>query len=189
MGKYLRQREGSTTAKESKKALEGRKEDQKRPKKVQNKWLTLLHDVKSLCVLLHKSFCYQFMISWEFVELWQSYLLTSVPLSGRFWLWAIISNLTKVEEFFTKIISLGWKLAKLSRKGIFFTPFHKICLTNFPQCWAKFATYCLKGTLPPNTNLLVVSYLFLGLVVACDQHCHKIHYFLSNYYKETIQWS
>ena len=45
----------------------------------------------------------------------------------------------------TKSISFGWKLAKLSRKNIFFTHSHKICWANFSKCWANFATYRLRG--------------------------------------------
>ena len=44
-----------------------------------------------------------------------------------------------------KIINLGWKLAKWSRKSIFFTHSHNICWVNFSKCWANFATYGLRG--------------------------------------------
>ena len=44
----------------------------------------------------------------------------------------------------TKIISLRWKLAKLSRKTISFTHFQKICGTNFPKCWANLVAYCRR---------------------------------------------
>ena len=49
-------------------------------------------------------------------------------------------------------------MAKLSRKSIFFTHFHKICWANFSKCWANFATYGLRGNTGVNTLSKMVNH-------------------------------
>ena len=91
----------------------------------QNKWLCLS------------------LISYLLME-FQKTCLAVFPLSflslGQFY--KILQNW---RDSCAKIISCGWKLAKLSRKSIFFTHSHKICWANFSKCWANFETYGLRG--------------------------------------------
>ena len=82
------------------------------------------------------------MISYMYNCTWSNIKIRKKKLREiRFFfeLGSILSNLTNKKGSCTKIISFGIKLAKLSRKIIFFTNSNKTCWANFFNVMGKFA--------------------------------------------------